>query len=107
VVGNPGWTPDERVMEFVDILETFEFDYASYRTQEFPAWTKKYAPRRFIHVVHSVPDPAAARQVLNLARERNAGYVFLTDVKNPDIIYKSLGGSLWNDQIGHIKGSCA
>jgi hypothetical protein len=28
VAMNPGWTPDERYMEFIDILETYEYDYA-------------------------------------------------------------------------------
>ena len=96
---NPGYTPPEAFMEFANYVETFEYDYATYKTQEFPAWTKKYAAERFIHVVHSVPGPQAAQRVLNLARERNAGYVFITDVEDPKIIYKSLGGNLWNETL--------
>lgn len=101
---NPGFTPPEAFMEFADYIETYEFDYAKYTTQEFPAWTKKYAAERFIHVVHSVPGPEAAQHVLQLARERNAGYVFLTDVEDTAIIYKSLGGSLWDDQVNGVCG---
>lgn len=104
VAVNPGFTPPEAFMEFADYIETYEFDYATYKTQTFPEWTKKYPAERFIHVVHSVPGPQAARDVLDLARERNAGYVFLTDVEDPAIIYKSLGGSLWDEQ---VKGVCA
>ncbi len=101
---NPGFTPPEAFMEFADYIETYEFDYKKYKTQTFPAWTKKYSADRFIHVVHSVPGPEAARTVLELARERNAGYVFITDVEDPAIIYKSLGGNLWDEQ---VKGVCA
>ncbi len=101
---NPGFTPPEEFMQFVDYIETYEFDYTKYRTQKFPEWTKKYPAKHFIHVVHSVPGPEAAQEVLALARERNAGYVFITDVENTDIIYKSLGGNLWDEQ---VKGVCA
>ncbi|MCC6313923.1 MAG: spherulation-specific family 4 protein [Thermomicrobiales bacterium] len=103
VVVNSGYTPDERFMEFADIIENYEYDYDTYLKQKFPSWTLKYAANRFIHVVHSVPGTDAAKQTLDLARQRNAGYVFLTDVEDTNYIYKSLGGTLWNTQ---VRGLC-
>jgi hypothetical protein len=101
---NPGYTPPEAFMKFANYVETFEYDFATYEKQTFPAWTRNYSADRFIHVVHSVPDDVdAAQRVLALARERNAGWVFMTDETNPDVIYKSLGGNLWDET---INGAC-
>lgn len=101
VAMNPGWTPDERYMDFIDIMETFEFNYETYRTQQFPAWTLNYPANRFMHVVHSVPDADAFSATLDLAKERNAGYVFITDIEHYVNMYKSLG-TYWDRQVEQV-----
>lgn len=98
VAMNPGYSPDRRYMSFVDVMVTYEYDYASYRKQTFPSWTLDYPPDRFMHMVHSVPSAEAASNALRLAKERNAGYVFVTDVSDENVIYRSLGG-LWQQQL--------
>lgn len=100
---NPGWSPHRGFMDFIDIVETYEYEYDTYLRQEFPAWTLDYPADRFMHVVHSVPNAEAAVETINLAKERNAGYIFITHVENPDIIYKSLG-DYWDLQVNR---SCA
>jgi hypothetical protein len=99
VVVNPGWWPEEEMMDFVDVVVTFEWTYDEYIKQQFPNWTLKYDPKRFMHIVYGVPGDAAAREVLNLARERNAGRVYLTDVSDVNRVFKSLGGGLWDFQL--------
>lgn len=101
---NPGFTPDRRVMEFVDIVETYEYNYQTYLDQEFPAWTRDYPAKRFLHVVLNVPDEAGAKKVLELAKQRNAGYVFLSDEDiEKETEYKRLTPWLWDLQ---VKGVC-
>lgn len=73
---------DERAMQIADVVLTSEGTYASYLSNySVPAsWARKYPASRFWHLVHAVPDLAAMRATLKLARERNAGMVYVTDV---------------------------
>lgn len=98
---NPGWTPDQRYMDFIDMVMTFEYDYQTYKAQEFPAWTLNYPADRFMHVVHTVPNEEAAAETIGLAKERNARYIFVTDAPDNGLTYKSLG-NLWDAQVGQV-----
>ena len=69
-----------------------------YLTQKFPAWIQKYDAKRFIHVIHSIPSEKKALETLQLAKDRNAGYVYVTDITDTNLIYKSLG-NYWNLQL--------
>lgn len=98
---NPALDLDERYLDFVDILEIYEWTYEDYGTKLLPAWIHDYPADRFIHVVYGVPNRRAAQETLNLAKRRNAGYVFLTQIRDPALIYKSLGG-YWDLQVGRV-----
>lgn len=84
VMLNPGYVPAEGYLAFADVIETYEWYYNRYAKQSFPAWVNDYPSHRFAHVIHDVPDTAAALETaLRLARQRNAGYVFVTDRSHP------------------------
>lgn len=81
---NPGYVPAEEYMEFVDIVETYEWFYEKYQAQEFPDWVFRYPADRFAHIIYSAPsDENAMREMLALAHARNAGYVYITDLDQP------------------------
>lgn len=97
---NPALDLDRGYLEFVDVYCLYEWTYEEYREKQLPEWIGDYPAERFIHVVYAVPSGRAARATLNLAKRRNAGYVFLTNVSDPDRIYKSLG-RFWDLQVAH------
>lgn len=88
-------------LDFVDIYCLYEWRYEDYRTKRLPEWIHEYPAERFIHVVYGVPKGREARRTLRLAKQRNAGYVFLTNIKDPERIYKSLG-KLWAMQVDRV-----
>lgn len=98
---NPGYVPSEGFMEIVDIVETFEWFYEKYPDQEFPGWIYNYPPERFSHIVYNVPnDEAALAETLALARSRNVGYVYITDLHQPTE-YASLP-SFWTAKLDQL-----
>jgi hypothetical protein len=75
-------------MAVADIAMTYENPYASavgYAPGVYsaPAWMAGYAAERFWHVILEVADLAAMKKVLDLARSRNVGHVFITNYPDP------------------------
>jgi hypothetical protein len=83
VVLNPGTYPAEEYAGIADIIVTAEMAYAKYKKDRgVPAWVAKYPASRFCHIVHGVSNIARMREVVQLSRDRNAGYVYVTDDSN-------------------------
>jgi hypothetical protein len=90
VIFNPG-QPDiaEGTMAVADVVMSYENPYGSsgngYASGQYssPSWMGKYAADRFWHVILEVPDASAMRNVLDLARSRNAGHVYVTNYADP------------------------
>lgn len=101
---NPGTYPDQAYMSVANVVMTFEGTYAQYRTDQVPAWARKYPASRFAHTIHSTPQAQLASAVA-LARSRNAGYVYVTDGTgvNP---YNGLP-SYWSAEDAAVAGGCA
>lgn len=81
VVLNPGVTPTEDCwMKFTDILVTFEQATLANYQQKFEdrSWTQKYAPERFWHLIYSVDSAAEMETAIALARQRRAGWLYVT-----------------------------
>ena len=79
---NPGVAPpDDCWMSFSDILVTFEEATLENYQKKYVdrAWTHKYAPERFWHLVYSVSSASDMRVVEELARQRGAGWLYVTD----------------------------
>ncbi len=98
---NPALALNERYLSFVDILSIYEWKHSQYKKKKLPAWIHKYGPERFIHIIYDVPNQSAALATLNLSKQRNAGYVFITNVSNPTRVYKSLGNH-WNLLVNNV-----
>jgi hypothetical protein len=74
---NPGSFPVRQYMAVANVIMVFEGSYASYRGLHVPAWTKKFQPGRFAHVIYAAPS-AGLSHALSLARSRRAGYAYVT-----------------------------
>lgn len=98
---NPGFVPHEDFMEIVDIVETYEWFYDRYPATEFPDWIYDYPAARFAHVVYHTPsDEATLQSVLDLARQRNAGYIYITD-RDISELYQTLP-SYWESKLDRL-----
>ncbi|MDQ2683445.1 MAG: discoidin domain-containing protein, partial [Chloroflexota bacterium] len=101
---NFGWIPHHAYMEFTDVAGVFEASYELYGdAYERPSWFYNYPPERFLHIVHSTPT-REWRTVVQRSRDRNAGYVWVTD----DAIvsyYKSLP-TFWTDLNKVVTAGC-
>jgi hypothetical protein len=90
VIINPGQPSfAEGYMALADVAMSFENPYGSisdgYGPGQYsaPAWMGKYPADRFWHVILEVADATAMRSVLDLARTRNVGHVYVTNYADP------------------------
>ena len=91
VVGNPGtsfvnnpsgqstWSVADYA-ETADTLVTFESDADEYfNNYSTPPWLAGYPAERFGNIVYGVETAAQMLEAMSLAKQRKAGYVYLTD----------------------------
>jgi len=106
VVINPGTMIDESFMQVADVVVTFEDTYANYTGNAYPAlpaWVAGYPRWRFWHLVLSAASVTDMQDAVNLARERNAGYVFVTD-QPPASAYQQIPtGAYWQAELAAIQ----
>jgi len=100
---NPGVYPDQDYMSIADVVMTFEGSYAQYLTEKVPNWALSYPPGRFAHTIYATPA-AVLGNALNLAQQRDAGHVFVTDLvgSNP---YQGLP-SYWTAEDAAATAGC-
>jgi hypothetical protein len=94
---NPGTTIDEGYMAFADIIVTYEDSYTNYSNATTSNWVFKYPSNRFAHIIYNVPNATTAVNTMTLAKQRNVGYIFVTNDggSNP---YDTLP-SYWSDPL--------
>ena len=81
VIFNFGDSPYSEYMNFCDLCIVFQGTACAYRT-----WVPKEAdfiPSKIGHMIHGVTSPGEMREVLALARKRNAGVVHVTHNAGP------------------------
>lgn len=83
VVINPGTNTDEGYMQVSDINIIFESGYSSWLAKKIPAWVTKYPKERFYAIVYDVPSESEMKQVVQTAKERNFGRMFITSADGP------------------------
>ncbi|HYN95710.1 MAG TPA: spherulation-specific family 4 protein [Pilimelia sp.] len=88
---NPGTTVDECYTDVADVIMIFENTAEVYQTWEPPAWVREHPETMFWHLIHGAATIDDMRAALALARDRHAGYVYVT---NHTI---SAAGSPWTD----------
>jgi hypothetical protein len=73
-------TLQEAFLGQADVIVTFENTFQAYRDNFAapPAWTTKYPPSRFAHLLHTT-NAQQAREAVTLARARGAGVLGVTD----------------------------
>jgi hypothetical protein len=80
VFGNPGATTQEEYLArpCADTLVTFEHNMG-YDTYVPDRWTTNYPANRLAHLAHAVSSSVTMTNYIQLARARNAGWIFVTD----------------------------
>jgi hypothetical protein len=79
---NPGIDTESCYADIGDVILTIEETYEAYVAWTPPAWHRTVDPRRLWHLVHTTPTEADMVHAMALAKERNAGYVYVT----PDVL---------------------
>lgn len=98
VVLNPGGVTGECFMETSDIVVNFEGSAATYQSWQPAGWEYRYTADRFWHLIYNTPQ-TALDTIINLSRQRQAGWVYVTSdrMSNP---WDSLPGkSYWQQEI--------
>lgn len=101
---NVGTYPqDPQYMSIGNVMMVFEGTYAQYRDIQVPSWAASYPARRFANTVYATPGSDLGG-ALALAKQRNAGYVYVTDGTggNP---YGALPG-YWSAEVSAIAAGC-
>lgn len=102
---NPGTMIDESFMSVGDVVVTFEDTYANYTGSGYPgtpSWVSGYSPWRFWHLVLSAGTTADLQQAVSLARQRNAGYVYVTS-EPPATAYQNIvAGAYWQGELAAV-----
>lgn len=102
VMGNPGTNTMEQYLTWptADRLMVQENVGAAYPGYSPSSWNFDYDSSKFVHLVHTEPTAAAMRNDLNLALERNAGGIYITDdvLANP---WDRLP-TYWDDEVAEV-----
>jgi hypothetical protein len=62
-----------------DVLVDFEGYYRDYTIWQPPAWSLRYSPARFWHIIHDAGTPAEMQNAIRLSRLHRAGHVYVTE----------------------------
>ncbi|MFG2196689.1 spherulation-specific family 4 protein [Streptomyces sp. NPDC048639] len=84
VAANPGTHPDECYADAADTLVTFEGSYAQYEDWSPSSWETAVAPSKIWHLVYET-DQSRMPGAISLSKDRNAGYVYVTDDDNTPV----------------------
>jgi hypothetical protein len=100
---NPGIYPDQRYMSVGNVVMAFEGPYSSYHSIKVPGWAYDYSPSRFANTIYATSG-SQVNNALSLSRQRNAGYVYVTNGSgaNP---YAGLP-SYWSAEDSAISEDC-
>ncbi len=101
---NPGIYPERQYMSVGDVVMVFEGTYAQYRNVQVPGWARGFSADRFANTVYAAFSSTQANSAISLARSRNAGYVYVTNLSgsNP---YDGLP-SYWPSEMIAITSGC-
>lgn len=79
---NPGIDTERCYADIGDVILTIEETFDGYAAWEAPAWHRAVDPQRLWHLVHTTGTEQQMVEAMRLAKERNAGYVYVT----PDVL---------------------
>jgi hypothetical protein len=82
----------------------FEGTYDQYRAVQVPGWTRNYPATRFANTIYDATSSSQANTAIGLAKSRNAGYVFVTNLSQPNP-YDALP-SYWSSEHTAVTAAC-
>lgn len=90
VVANPGVAAPELYLSLpvADSVVTFEAGSGQYQLKQVSGWERNYAKDRFGHLIHGVPSVDIALKYVDLAEQRHAGLIYVTN--------KRISGNPWD-----------
>jgi hypothetical protein len=99
-VDNPGTAADQCYSSAADTIVMFENTYASYVGWTAPAWELNSTnPNKFWHLIYATPDQASMANAVTLSKQRNAGYLYVTNDVLPNPWDTLPGGTYWTDEL--------
>ena len=97
---NPGTAADQCYASAADVLVMFEGTYASYTSWAPPAWELSSSnPNQFWHLVYDTPTQADMENAVSLSKQRNAGYLYVTNDNLPNPWDTLPTGTFWSDEL--------
>ncbi|MGB0389885.1 MAG: spherulation-specific family 4 protein, partial [Ardenticatenaceae bacterium] len=104
VIINPGTHTDEGYVSrpASDVAVIFANDSSQWPNYQPDAYVATYPANRFAMLAHGVPDVATMQSHIDLAKERNIGYVYLTDgtfSRNRRVAIPTF----WSEEVAYIE----
>ena len=97
---NPGTQTNECYLSVADVIVTFEGDATTYqRSYAAPSWVANYPHSRFWHLVYNVSTAQQMRTIVQLSKERGAGWVYVTPDTLPNPWDTLPTGSYWSGEL--------
>jgi hypothetical protein len=104
-VDNPGAGADQCYAGAADVLVMFEGTYADYTGWTAPAWELNSTnPDKFWHLIYNTPTRANMKNAVSLSKQRNAGYLYVTDDDLPNPWDTLPTGTYWSDELSAANG---
>jgi chitodextrinase len=105
-VDNPGTAAAQCYSDAADTLVMFEGTYASYTGWTAPSWELNSSnPDQFWHLVYSTPTQADMENAAALSKQRNAGYLYVTNDALPNPWDTLPTGTYWSDELAQTNAS--
>ncbi|WP_371789858.1 spherulation-specific family 4 protein [Streptomyces sp. NBC_01471] len=107
VIINPGGGTDQCYADAADTLVTFEGSYATYQKFAPQSWEKSVAPSKIWHLVYET-SASQMPSAIALSKERNAGYVYVTDDDDTPVDGQQWGNpwdtvaSYWSQEVAAV-----
>lgn len=101
VVLNPGAATPECYLAAADVIVNFEGDYDAYLNWQPMGWESKYAADCFWHLVIGV-SAANLPNALTLSKQRNAGWIYITDDTPPNPWDTLPQNPYWSDELNAL-----
>jgi hypothetical protein len=86
VILNPGVYPHKAYVECADVLcvEERPVEVTETRSESLTRWMDGQPPEKFYYIIHAVANAARMRRTIKRAKERNVGYVYITNDSLPN-----------------------
>lgn len=103
VVANPGVAAPEVYLSLpvADSVVTFEAGSRQYQHKQVGGWERNYGKDRFGHLIHGVATVDVALKYVDLAEQRHAGLIYVTNHRISGNPWDSLP-SYWSDLVSEV-----